>query len=209
MRVGVWDWMLKTAAWKDTRFSTGGKSIQLKRGQLCISQAQVTEATGMSRQQLRTFIKALENEGAVQTQPATNLTKGRTLITICKYDKYQDSNQAANQTATKQQPIKEQGNNIPVGAGDNSPTVDPAKIAFEQGRKVLMAAGKSHAASGQIIGKWRKAHSDGEIIEALGKAQREGAIDPVGFIEGVFRHQAKRAEAAEYSGAFGRIKEAC
>jgi hypothetical protein len=88
MRVGVWDWMLKKAAFKPTPFRVGGETINLRRGQLCISQAQVTEETGMPRQQLRSFLTALQREGAIQTQPATKATKGRTVVTICKYDRY-------------------------------------------------------------------------------------------------------------------------
>lgn len=108
LRVGVWDWMLKTAAYKPTKFTCGPHVITLERGQLCVSQAQITEATGMTRQQVRTFLKALELDGSIQPQPNPKVTKGRTLITICNYDKYQDANQASNQVATKQQPTKKQ-----------------------------------------------------------------------------------------------------
>ena len=103
-RVGVWDWMLKTCAWKQTRFNAGPEVITLERGQLCVSHAQVTKATGITRQKFRTLLSLLEKEGAIKLSPATKSTKGRTLITICKYDKYQAQQPKANQGPTKGQP---------------------------------------------------------------------------------------------------------
>ncbi len=191
-RVGVWDWMLKTAAWKPTRFNAGAEVITLDRGQLCVSQAQVTSATGMTRQSFRTFLKLLENEGAVQIRPATKLTKGRTLITVCKYDKYQDQQPKPNQTATKQQPTKEQGNNIPVGEADKS-APDLASQIFTEGRKILCAAGQSDAAARSLLGKWRREAGDPVLVDAISRAQRENALDPVGFITGCLRFSKKKS----------------
>ena len=72
----------------------------------------------------------------------------------------------------------------------NAP-IDPAKVAFDAGVKVLASAGKSPSAARSIVGKWRGQHGDEAVIAALGKAQREGAVDPVAFCEGVFRQSAK------------------
>jgi uncharacterized protein YdaU (DUF1376 family) len=74
--------------------------------------------------------------------------------------------------------------------GAAAPT-DPAKVAFDAGVKVLSAAGKSPSAARSIVGKWRGQHGDEAVIAALGKAQREGAVDPVAFCEGIFRQSAK------------------
>lgn len=68
---------------------------------------------------------------------------------------------------------------------------DPAKIAFDAGVSVLTAAGKSAASARAIVGKWRGRHGDEAVIAALGRAQREGAVDPVAFCEGVFRKSTK------------------
>lgn len=69
--------------------------------------------------------------------------------------------------------------------------IDPAKVAFDAGVKVLTAAGKSASAARSIVGKWRGKHGDEAVIAALGRAQREGAVDPVAFCEGVFRQSEK------------------
>lgn len=72
-----------------------------------------------------------------------------------------------------------------------SAPIDPAKVVFDAGVKVLSAAGKSASSARAIVGKWRGKHGDEAVIAALGKAQREGAVDPVAFCEGVFRQAAK------------------
>ncbi len=65
--------------------------------------------------------------------------------------------------------------------------VDPSKLAFDAGVAMLTKAGKSPGSARSLIGKWVKAHKAEAVIVALGRAQREGAVDPVAFIEGVFK----------------------
>jgi len=69
-----------------------------------------------------------------------------------------------------------------------TPSVDPEKVMFDQGRKLLSAAGIAPGSAGQLLGKWKRDHGAEAVIVALGKAQREGAIDPRSFIEGCLRN---------------------
>jgi uncharacterized protein YdaU (DUF1376 family) len=78
-------------------------------------------------------------------------------------------------------------------SGADAP-VDPVKVMFDSGRALLVAAGKSPDAAGKILGKWRGDFGVEAVIAALGQAQREGAIDPVAFIEGCLRHRTRKAE---------------
>ncbi len=73
---------------------------------------------------------------------------------------------------------------------DNSPP-DPTALIFDAGLKLLVTSGKNQRQARAILGKWRKEHSDAEIIAALGTAQREGAIEPVAFIERCLRNSAQ------------------
>lgn len=68
------------------------------------------------------------------------------------------------------------------------PPPDPEKIMFDSGRKLLGEAGLSPTAAGKLLGKWKGTHGAEAVIVALGKAQREGAIDPKSFIEGCLRN---------------------
>lgn len=71
--------------------------------------------------------------------------------------------------------------------------IDPVKVMFDSGRSLLMSAGKSREAAGKLLGKWRSDHGPEAVITALGQAQREGAIEPVAFIEGCLRRRARPA----------------
>ena len=67
-------------------------------------------------------------------------------------------------------------------------SADPEKVMFDQGRAFLAAQGIRADKVGQMLGKWKRDHGAPAVIVALGKAQREGAIDPISFIEGCLRN---------------------
>lgn len=68
---------------------------------------------------------------------------------------------------------------------------DPAKVLFDSGIALLAKSGISEKRARPILGKWRSIHGDEAVIAALGTAQREGAIDPVAFIERCLRNSAQ------------------
>lgn len=74
------------------------------------------------------------------------------------------------------------------GAAAPASPPDPEKVMFDAGRQLLGAAGMAPDAAGRILGKWKRDHGAEAVITALGKAQREGAIDPKSFIEECLRH---------------------
>lgn len=74
------------------------------------------------------------------------------------------------------------------GAAAPDNVVDPEKVMFDAGRALLTAAGISAEAAGRLLGRWKRDHGAEAVIIALGKAQREGAIDPKSFIEGCLRN---------------------
>ncbi len=193
-RVGVWMWILHHAAWKPTKFRIGKDIIELARGQVCVSQRQIEAATGMGRTALRTFLKALEAEHAIELKLHQGATHGRTIITVCNYDKYQDSqdraNPASDPTATQLQPTKEQVNNIPPSEGASAPTlravdVDPInKAVWDFGVPFLSASGQKNPRA--ILGKWLKDAGDPQpVLAALRDAQKAGTGDPVPYIAAV------------------------
>lgn len=196
-RVGVWDWLLKKAAWKPRRFNVKGKQIELQRGQLCVSQTQIEDETGVGRQALRTFLNQLEAEGAINRKPAHGLTKTRTIITICKYEQYQASsgpaNQDSNQVSTKTQPTKEQVNTLtttPVGEAEASKPIQVNVLTT-----ALWSAGKQYLAThdikdpGSLIGRWLKSNDAVSILSAIEAAQKSGTQDPIPYITEALKGQ--------------------
>lgn len=209
-RIAAWAWIIATAAWKDTRQDASGKTVTVQRGQLLTSYRQMSAATGVSIKALRLLIERLQAEDAIGTDKGT----GRLLITIRNYDKYQTTpNERAQAGAHKghsEGTQNEQGNNIPVGTGDKSPA-DPTKVLFDSGIKLLGESGVPAKQARSLVGKWRAQNGDEAVFAALGRAQREGAIDPVSFIEGCLKFAAKRKaqDAGSGYGAFGNIPERC
>lgn len=75
----------------------------------------------------------------------------------------------------------------PNGSGANAPPVDPVKVMFDAGVSLIAASGKSESAARAWLGKARKDHGTEAVITMLGRAKREGAIDPIGFMEAGFK----------------------
>lgn len=79
-------------------------------------------------------------------------------------------------------------------SGAEAPLIDPAKVMFDAGILLLGAAGIDERKARGIIGKWKMGHGVEATIAALGNAKREGATEPVSFIEGIFRRNRNEAD---------------
>ncbi len=75
---------------------------------------------------------------------------------------------------------------------------DPEKLMFDSGVALLRAGGKSESQSRSLLGKWRKAYGSEAVIVALGTAKREGAVDPVSFIEAALRARHRARDPCDY-----------
>lgn len=127
-RLGAWVWLFLRAAWKPTPFDVSGKTITIERGQLCVSRAQLAKAWGWSPSAVERFLTRLQTEQMIER--ATG--QGRTIITICNYDKYQSvdgkpgqaTGQATGQRSDSDRTTKEQGNKetIEEPNGSSPPT---------------------------------------------------------------------------------------
>lgn len=203
-RIALWLWLIDNAAWKETRQDVNGRLVTVPRGAVLVSQRRLAEEIGVGYQVVRTFLDRLRDEGMVNAAP----TQGRTLVTLCNYDRYQHpargGNAEANAGATQHQRIKEQGN---TSVSEETAAVnDPAQLAFDAGVAMLRRAGKSDRQARVLLGKWRRDHGDAALIAAIGRAEREGAIEPVAFIEGCLRKSGRTASHTNF-GAFGTIPE--
>jgi uncharacterized protein YdaU (DUF1376 family) len=61
---------------------------------------------------------------------------------------------------------------------------DAETVMWRHGKLYLQSQGVRADKAGSLLGKWKKDHGAEAVIVALGKSQREGAIDPVSFITG-------------------------
>lgn len=80
------------------------RNVEVKRGQLITSREHLAHATNLSVQQVRSCIDKLKNSNEILIKS----TNKYTLITIVKYNDYQDSLQNNNQQITNKQPTNNQ-----------------------------------------------------------------------------------------------------
>ena len=79
----------------------------IEKGQLITGLNSLNFDTGISIQTLRTCLKRLEKSGEINTQT----TNKYTIVTICNYASYQDSQQTTNTLSNKQLTSKQQATN--------------------------------------------------------------------------------------------------
>jgi hypothetical protein len=135
-RFRAWFWMVAKACWKPTRFDVHGKVVTLERGQFCVSVREMAEAWGWSKSAVDRFVQRLVDEDMVISVRAKTGTgngtasgTGRSVITICNYDKYQDktektgtgSEPRSGTVAGQQRDIKEQGNKGTIEPNGSTP----------------------------------------------------------------------------------------
>lgn len=114
-----WDWytdantfrvfmhLLLTANYKDCNY----KGVEVKRGQVATSRKEIAKALRMSEQNVRTSLSHLKSTNEITSKSTNKLT----IITLCKYDSWQDltseTNQQTNRKLTINQPTIEEESN--------------------------------------------------------------------------------------------------
>jgi len=106
-RLAIWIWLLDNAAWKDTKTDVNGRTVDVPRGSVSVSERRISEETGVGYQVVRTFIARLQTEQMINAR----LTHGRKLISLKNWDRYQrpdsDPNAGGNARLTQDQRTKE------------------------------------------------------------------------------------------------------
>ncbi|WP_108338591.1 MULTISPECIES: hypothetical protein [unclassified Novosphingobium] len=113
-RLGAWFWLIGKACWKPTTHDARGRTITVERGQLCAGREYLAKEWGWSPSAVERFLVRLETEHMIERQTG----QGKSVITICNYDKYQDvaaegghmSGQSTEQKSDRNRTAKEQGN---------------------------------------------------------------------------------------------------
>lgn len=79
-----------------------------------------------------------------------------------------------------------------------SRALDPAKLMFDSGVALLVGSGRQERAGRALIGKWKQAYGAPAVIDAISRAHREGAEEPVSFIEGCLRNGQSNGNRARH-----------
>lgn len=98
----AWIWLIAEASWKERVKRFGSVEIKTERGQVAVSTRFMARAWMWSEARVRRYLDMLENRRMV----CRKIDAGVTVITICKYDEYQNgppkSDAAATQQSTQQ-----------------------------------------------------------------------------------------------------------
>ena len=93
--VHLFMYMLLKANHKDGKW----QGIEVKRGQFISSLGNISNATGISIQTIRTILKKLEKTNEIELKSTSQFT----IVTICKYECYQDQEEDTNKPLTNNQ----------------------------------------------------------------------------------------------------------
>lgn len=100
------------ANFEESRVLVGGNVVVIEKGQMILSQQNISEKWNISRQTLRTFLNHLEKDGMISRYFVQKTNHKITILTICNYSKYQDSSTTnqplINHRATTEQPQSNQ-----------------------------------------------------------------------------------------------------
>lgn len=84
------------------------------------------------------------------------------------------------------EPYREEDTLANANAAGGGNEADLAKELFERGVVFLKRHGVAEAQARSVIGKWRKAHSDADILAAFVACGKAGAVDPIPWIAARF-----------------------
>lgn len=102
-----WEWFNKSEAvhlflymlLKANHKNGKWQGVDVKRGQFISSLGNISNATGLSVQVIRTNLKRLEKTNEIELKSTSQFT----IVTICKYECYQEENEQANKPLTNEQ----------------------------------------------------------------------------------------------------------
>lgn len=108
LRFSAWCWMLAKARYKPGTYFDAGHEIPLEVGQFVCGRKFMSDETGMTEKQVRTFLTALERSDMV-TKTVHEKGQGVTIVTICNYTKYQSFEEYRASKGPSTGPAKGQG----------------------------------------------------------------------------------------------------
>ena len=98
----AWLWLIKEAAWQDTRHRVGNSMVDVPRGALIVTlRGLATKWKWPSEKRVRGFLERLENEEMIGRKVVLGSGKKRTQVSICNYSEYQDAGRKRDANGTQ------------------------------------------------------------------------------------------------------------
>lgn len=89
---------------------------------------------------------------------------------------------------------------IPLSNDNGAGDVDPDKVMFDAGVSLITASGKSASNARSWLARSRKTYGTEALIAAIATAKREGAIEPISFMEASLRARARTTGTSAFTG---------
>lgn len=184
----AWVWMVESAAYQETTITRGKTTITVPRGNLHHSIRFMAGKWRWSEKAVRTFISALESEGAVEKVGARSGARLGAQLRLCNYDKYQLGGHSQGHAQGHKE---ERNNKYPYGEAEKSASFETVEDAvWGIGKAYLTAQGVKNP--GNVIGRWLKGATPVSVLEAIQAAQRAKTQDPVPYIVAALKPKPKR-----------------
>ena len=101
----AWVWLIAEASWKPRERRVGKVVVSLSRGQLAHSTRYLADIWKWSHAKVRRLLDRLERRNMIRREPGT----GVTVISIIKYDTYQNGGKPSGTAAAQQRHKREEG----------------------------------------------------------------------------------------------------
>lgn len=196
----AWAWLLSNAAWKEgVRSGPKGAVVNVRPGQFHTSLRTLGKAWGWDKNRVSRFIRRATACKMIVTEAG----QSGILITVVKWAEYQGKSEPEGQSRDglrdglrdsrgtvegQSRDTQEEGKEGKEGKEgysvsndtDDKPSievveVDPIKLLFDEGVTLLTGADVGAAQARSWIGKERKRHGDGRVLQAV-RAARDGAV---------------------------------
>lgn len=229
-RRDAWVWLIENAAWKATACNAGGKTVALRRGQLCHSYRHLADAWGWSLGAVQRYLTRLETDTMIERIA----DGGRMVITVCNYELYQSTQRIDNgppdtdddtppirdryATDTKKKEGKEgkkERETVEAEASTSAaeaprvvplPVVDPERVVWGQCLDWLaLASGNPPDKLRPLMGRWVKTHGKAAVLHAIQATSRAPPVgDVVAYIaEALARETDRHARHQQRSSPSG------
>ena len=154
-------YLILRAAWRDSTVRYKGRRIDLKRGQLAISLRDMAADLGWSKDKCVRWLRHLTRD-----KIATEVDTGVNIITVCNYDKYQFSNDAA-ATGDETEPRQDRDSSATQNNKGNKGKEEKKEEEPRKRVSDYVFSGKVIRLTAEDFDRWQENYADVDLRAAL------------------------------------------
>lgn len=177
----AWVWMIAGASWKARTKRIGSAELELQRGQLAASTRFMAKAWMWSEPRVRRYLDMLENRRMIQRETDA----GVTVITICKYDEYQNVPSNSDAPSTQKPTRQRRTSDANYNKGEIRDIDDDDDSARDDDALMERACAAAGTEFGSLTGSGGRFGMAQKEIEALRRWQQDLGLTPAQIIASI------------------------